>query len=208
MQILFGGTFDPVHNGHVVMIEALSSAFPLATVHVIPNRLPPHRQTVASSLHRLVMLDMVLADYPRVKVSRIEMDRDGASYSVDTLAEIRAQYGDCESLVLALGADAAAGLGRWHQPERIPGLSHVCVLDRAGVTAQLPSTMAALCEAQSTEELENTPFGCLFRLKTPLMLVSSTAVREKLLRGETQLPIPDVISEYIHTQRLYRTLND
>lgn len=208
MQILFGGTFDPVHNGHVVMIEALSSAFPTATVHVIPNRLPPHRQTVASSQHRLTMLNMVLADYPRVKVSRIEMDREGPSYSVDTLAEIRAQYGVCESIVLALGADAAAGLGRWHQPERIPSLAHVCVLDRAGVTAQMPDTMAALCDAQSPEQLDNRPFGCLFRLKTPMMWVSSTAVREKLLCGERQLPIPDVISEYIHTQRLYRTLND
>ena len=208
MQILFGGTFDPVHSGHVAMIEALSAAFPEATVHVIPNRLPPHRQSVASSTDRLKMLEMVLARFPSVVVNRIELDRDGPSYTRDTLLLFRDQFGAQESLVLALGADAAAGLSRWHHPEEIATLAHVCVLDREGHSAILPPVMDALKEIDRADMLQNVPFGHLLRLKTPVIRVSSTAVREKLMRGETDLPVPDEISEYIHTQRLYRTPND
>lgn len=208
MQILFGGTFDPVHNGHVAMIDALSSAFPEASVHVIPNRLPPHRQTVASSRHRLAMLQQVFGAHSQVQVNCIEMERAGPSYSVDTLAAFRQEIGPHEPLILALGADAAAGLGRWHRPEAIAGLAHVCVLDRAGVTADLPSVMGALVETDDAHQLETTPSGYVFRLKTPVVLVSSTAVREKLRLGATQLPVPDVIADYIHTHRLYRNLND
>ena len=114
MQVLYGGTFDPVHNGHVVMAESLAKAFPGAIVHVIPNRQPPHRKSYVSSEHRLAMLDLAMEGIPRVIVNAIELGRDGPSFTVDTLRALREQFGGKESLVLCLGADAVRVLSLIH----------------------------------------------------------------------------------------------
>ena len=106
VQVLFGGTFDPVHNGHVAMAISLSVAFPDATIRVIPNRQPPHRTSRVSSAHRLAMLKLAMDEISGVTVDLIELGRDGPSYTVDTLRSLRAIYGEQESIVLALGADA------------------------------------------------------------------------------------------------------
>ncbi len=208
MQILFGGTFDPVHNGHVAMMDALSAAFPHALVHVIPNRLPPHRQTVADSGHRLAMLDLLLSGYERITVDRIEMERDGPSYTVDTLRAFRAEYGPDEPLVLSMGADAARGLARWHQPERIAELAHVCILDRDGQTAETPEVLASMRPVNSINALADSAFGCLCRLQTPAVPTSSTEVRGLIAEGVETLPVPKEIHDYISNHNLYRTVND
>ena len=100
MQVLFGGTFDPVHNGHVAMAMSLRDAFPDATIRVIPNRQPPHRSSRVSSAHRLAMLKLAMDEISGVTVDPIELGRDGPSYTVDTLCSLRAIYSEQEPIVL------------------------------------------------------------------------------------------------------------
>ena len=128
MQVLFGGTFDPVHDGHIMMVESLVRTFPNATVHVIPNHQPPHRACLASSEHRLAMLKVATDGMFQTVVNAIELDRSGPSYTVDTLRVFREQFGTGESLVLCLGADAAGAVDQWYRPELLAELSHLCIL--------------------------------------------------------------------------------
>ena len=205
MQILFGGTFDPVHNGHLAMIDGLSNAFPDALVHVIPNRSPPHRTSEVASGHRLAMLAIVLEKYSKVILDQVELNLQGPSYSIRTLEFFRSIYGESEPLVLSLGADVAEGFGEWHQPQRVLELVHVCVLDRAGQTGKLPNVMDALRETEDLGALDQFPSGYLIRLKTPIVPVSSTEVRKRIREGNPELPIPGKIKHYISKHRLYRT---
>ncbi len=205
MHILFGGTFDPVHDGHLAMIDGLINAFPDALVHVIPNRHPPHRMTEASSEHRLAMLEAVLGKYSKVILDQVELDLQGPSYSVKTLEFFRSIHGENEPLVLGLGADAAEGFGEWHQPQQVLELAHVCVLDRAGQTAQLPNVMGALIETGDLGMLAQFPSGYLVRLKTPIFSVSSTEVRKRIREGNPELLVPEKIKHYISKHSLYRT---
>ena len=89
MQVLFGGTFDPVHNGHVAMVDQLQVTFPSATIHVIPNNRPPHRDSGVSATHRLEMLQLAMSHLKGIKINRIEYERPGPSYTIDTLNGLR-----------------------------------------------------------------------------------------------------------------------
>lgn len=186
------------------MIEALLAAFPSAQISIIPNRLPPHRSAVANSEHRLAMMSLGLAAYPQVQISRIELDREGLSYSVRTLEDFRATYGANESIILCVGADAAARLDSWHQAQQIPQLAHICVLDREGETAIAPDIAGLMSEAASSETLTGHSHGFICRLKTPVVPVSSTDVRAMIRKGITPLPVPEPIQHYIQSHALYQ----
>ena len=204
MHVLFGGTFDPFHNGHAAMIDALRAAFPHAQVSVIPNRLPPHRQASASAQHRLHMLSLGLPDRHQIEISRIEIDRAGPSYSVLTLEDYRHIVGHREPLVLCMGADAAEKLDQWHDATRIPTLAHVCVLDRDGESALVPGFSGQLIETDDASALDQQPCGLAFRLQTPEVPVSSTQVRAMIRTGVERLPVPEPIAHYIQTHALYQ----
>lgn len=204
VQVLFGGTFDPVHNGHIAMAISLSIAFRGATISVIPNRQPPHRNSRVSSAHRLAMLKLAMDEISGVTVDPIELGRDGPSYTADTLRSLRAIYGEHESIVLALGADAVRGLESWHQPDKLPSLCHLCILKRAGERIEIPGLLSQMVEINRAIDLAETPSGRIYRLETPEMSVSSTAVRELIARGTSQLPIPQNIADYIGSNNLYQ----
>ena len=204
VQVLFGGTFDPVHNGHVAMAMSLRDAFPDATIRVIPNRQPPHRSSRVSSAHRLAMLKLAMDEISGVTVDPIELGRDGPSYTVDTLCSLRAIYGEQESIVLALGADAVRSLESWYQPDKLPSLCHLCVLKRAGERIEIPGLLSQMVEINRAIDLSEVPSGRLYRLDTPEIPVSSTAVRELIARGTSPLPIPPTIADYIGSNHLYQ----
>jgi nicotinate-nucleotide adenylyltransferase len=204
VQVLFGGTFDPVHNGHVVMAESLAQAFPSATVHVIPNRQPPHRMSQVSSEHRLAMLRMAMERMPQITVNAIELDRDGPSYTVDTLRSLREQFGADESLVLCLGADAVQVIDQWYQPEMLAGLSHLCILNRANQPIELPHILGAYQLTEDVSDFSKKASGLLARLATPNIPVSSTEVRSLIAKQESTLPVPPKIADYIGRHHLYQ----
>ena len=204
MQVLFGGTFDPVHNGHIAMAESLAQAFPSAIVHVIPNRQPPHRASQVSAEHRLAMLSMAMEGIPQIKVNAIELCRDGPSYTVDTLRALRAQFGANESLVLCLGADAVRAVDQWYQPEMLAELSHLCILNRANQSIEIPQVLGSYQSTDNVSDFLYQANGLLARLATPNVPVSSAEVRSLIAKYVPILPVPPKIADYVSQHHLYQ----
>ena len=204
MQVLFGGTFDPVHNGHVAMVDQLQVTFPSATIHVIPNNRPPHRESGVSATHRLEMLQLAMSNIQGIKINRIEYERPGPSYTIDTLHGLRESFGNDESLVLVLGADAIRKMDSWYRPRAVPLLCHICILNRAGERVDIPSVLAEMNEITDGGLLDNLSSGYLIRLQTPDLFVSSTLVRSLIAKGATQLPVPPNVADYLVKHNLYQ----
>ena len=204
MQVLFGGTFDPVHDGHIMMVKSLLRAFPNATIHVIPNHQPPHRACMASSEHRLAMLEAAVDGISQAVVNAIELDRSGPSYTVDTLRALREQFGTDESLVFCLGADAAGAIDQWYRSELLAELSHLCILNRADQRVEIPQSLSAYRSTDDLCEMREIGCGLLAFLDTPNVPVSSTVVRELIAKDESRLPVPPKIADYIRQHRLYQ----
>lgn len=179
---VFGGTFDPVHAGHLAIALAALETLPLDRVVFVPARRSPlkDREPAAAADDRLAMLRLATADEPRFSVSRLELDRDGPSYTVDTLEALSGEG----RLFLILGADAAADLARWKRPERVRELATLVVAGRPG-TAGLPS-------------------GAV-RLDTPLMDISARELRAKAAQARSlRYLVPDPVCRYIEERGLYR----
>ena len=200
--VLLGGTFDPVHAGHLRMAEVALGEIPGASsVVLIPahqNPLKPNAP-VATDSDRVEMLRLALADNPRLFVSTIEIDRGGRSYTFDTLTQIRAAVASAVKLVCLLGADQLAGLHRWHNLEGIFNLATVKVLGRAGITElELPGLTAELPEPIRAELQSNfIPFTTE---------VAATEIRRAIGVGELQKVaplLPPAVYEFISRTRLY-----
>ena len=204
MQVLFGGTFDPVHDGHVAMAKMLLATFIDAQVHVIPNSQPPHRVSSESSIHRFKMLEIAMQDVPGVTVNPIEKNRPGPSYAIDTLQQFRSHFGQQESLVLCLGADVVGGLEHWYEKQYLVSLCHLCILSRAGEMVSLPDITSAFFDTDDLDLLSNQSCGLLYRLSTPDIPVSSTAVRRLVMEKANRLPVPSKIADYINQHQLYK----
>lgn len=206
--LLFGGTFDPVHVGHVAVARFAADALGARCALLIPGGDPPHRGAPrASGVHRAAMLRLAFADDPRFAVDERELRRDGPSYTVDTVAELRAELGPSQPLVLLLGRDAAAGLSRWHQPERLPALCHLLVVARPGgdIDAMTPAALGWQ-RVSSAQALACSAAGGWFGLAQPVSSASATAVRAKLGDGDAQDAglLPAAVADYIRRQRLYQ----
>ncbi len=188
---VFGGSFDPVHNGHLAIALAALEQVGLDRVVFVPARRSPLKEElpVASAADRLAMLQLAVAGEPRFYVSRIELDRPAPSYAVETL-EALANEG---RLFLILGADAARDLPRWHRPERIRELATVLVARRA-LRAQGPPPLGPD---------DSDRAGIL--LDTPLMDISARDLRARAARGRSvRYLVPDAVWRYMEERGLYR----
>lgn len=179
---VFGGSFDPVHVGHLAIANAALEAERLdRVVFVIARRSPlKEHAPVASDADRLAMLVAATKDEPRFAVSRIELDREGPSYTVDTLEALRVEG----ELFLILGSDAAADLGRWRMPERIRELATLLVARRPGAPDPAPGTRV---------------------FDAPCLDISSRELRERRARGRSlRYLVPDEVWRHIERTGLYR----
>jgi nicotinate-nucleotide adenylyltransferase len=179
---IFGGTFDPVHVGHLAIANAALDELGLDRVYFVPARRSPLKEDgpTASAEDRLGMLTAAIAGEPRFRVSRLELDREGPSFTVDTLAALKREG----ELYLILGADAYADFERWREPERIRRLATIVVAARPGVT--------------------NAPSGVRM-LDSPLMDISSRELRARAARGRSlRYLVPETALRYIEEHRLYR----
>lgn len=183
---LLGGTFDPVHIGHLRVAWEASEALD-ADVHLVPARVPPHRpQPVADVASRVALLRAALAGQSRLGLDLRELDRDGPSYTFDTLASLRAEQGTSRPLVLLLGQDAFAGLPTWHRWTELFELAHIAVLTRPASLPPLPDALQAHWQQRavtSPEALRTTPAGRLFRLRVSALDISASQVRALLAAG-------------------------
>lgn len=209
---IFGGTFDPVHLGHLRPALELAEVLELERLHIMPAGHPPHRRApVATSEQRLEMLRRGVADQPGFTLDEREIRRDGPSYMVETLAELRAEVGETTPLALLLGMDAFLGLVSWHQWERIAELAHVVVSHRPGwsphgLEDQGGPLADFTAERRATDpaELHRAPAGRLFLQPVSQLDISSSRIRELLATGRSpRYLLPESVHDYIQDNRLY-----
>ena len=182
---ILGGTFDPVHIGHLCVAWEASELLD-AEVRLMPARVPPHRTPpVASAGQRVALLRAALAGQDRLQLDLRELERDGPSYSVDTLEALRAEQGD-RPLVLLIGGDAFAGLPSWHRWERLFELAHLGVFARPGFEADWPVELEAAVAARRAtpdDDWRRQPAGRVLQLDVTPLDISATHVRGLLANG-------------------------
>ncbi|GAB2559558.1 nicotinate-nucleotide adenylyltransferase [Rhodanobacter koreensis] len=182
---LFGGTFDPVHLGHLSVAWEASELLD-AEVRLLPASVPPHRPPpIASAEQRVAMLRAALQGQSRLGLDTRELERSGPSYTIDTLHELRAEQGD-RPLVLLIGADAFAGLSSWHRWRELFEVAHIGVLSRPDVDAVLPEELQQETTDRwvgATSTIRHLPAGKLIELAVTPLVISATRVRELLAAG-------------------------
>ena len=205
---IFGGTFDPVHFGHLRPALEVQQALGLNQVRFIPAGQPPHRETpYASTPQRLSMLRAAIEDQPGFVVDERELRREGPSYMVDTLASLREEVGQIP-LCLILGYDAFLGLPGWHQWNSLIELAHLVITHRPGWNHdELEDALQSLvkqCETGVERLLEQAAGGLLFVPVTQLD-ISATIIREQIRAGQDiRYLLPDTVYRIIREQKLYR----
>ena len=188
---IFGGTFDPVHFGHLICAEQLREAIGLDSVTFIPCSKSPHKPdyVAAADRHRLAMLELAVSDREEFKVSDIEIARGSVSYTVETIGALRQQFGPGVELWLLMGMDAYLDLPAWERPEEIVAECRFGVARRPGYTRQLD---AALPVAK-TEFVDITPVD-----------IASTDIRQRLLEGRSiAFLVPGTVEAYIRKHKPY-----
>lgn len=207
---MLGGTFDPVHLGHLRSALELLENLALDRVHMIPAKMPPLRDTPrVAPEERLALLRLGIGDTPGLVADPRELERDGPSYSADTLASLRAEYGDQARLIMALGHDAFLRLAEWHAPWRLFELAHLVVIDRPDFEAALPRALAELIEGREVDSpgaLMQRPAGRLLRLALPTrMAISATEIRRRLASDRSvRFLVPEAVEARILANSLYR----
>ncbi|HJU43573.1 MAG TPA: nicotinate-nucleotide adenylyltransferase [Vicinamibacterales bacterium] len=195
---VLGGTFDPIHNGHLAAADAAQRELQLDAVTLVPSRIPPHRDDPvgASAEHRYAMAALAAVERPGWTVSRTELEREGPSFTYDTLVELQKTG---SQLFFILGADAFAEIATWSRYPAVLDLANFVVVSRPGVT--LNSLRERVPSAFSRRPSAKTRV-ILVEAHTPD--VSSTEIRRRIRAGErlTAL-VPDSVASYIHQHRLY-----
>jgi nicotinate-nucleotide adenylyltransferase len=179
---ILGGTFDPIHNGHLRAAWEAAEALD-AEVRMVPARTPPHRPPpVADAAGRVALLRAALEGQDRLVVDSRELERDGPSYTVDTLASLRAEVGPERPLVLLVGDDAFAGLASWRLWRELFELAHIGVLARPGAAHELPAPLEAFVAGRRVPRLQG-PAGQVVRIGITPLDIAATAIREAFAAG-------------------------
>jgi nicotinate-nucleotide adenylyltransferase len=188
---VMGGTFDPVHNGHLVAASEVASRFALDEVVFVPTGQPWQKTDapVSPPEDRYLMTVIATASNPMFSVSRVDIDRDGPTYTIDTLHDLRERYGEKAELFFITGADALAAILGWHRSEELFSLAHFIGVTRPG------------------HHLTDVGFpdGAVTLVEVPALAISSTDCRSRVRAGEpVWYLVPDGVVQYISKRRLYR----
>ena len=207
MICILGGTFDPVHFGHLRAALDVQQALGIARVHLLPCRIPPHRTPPqASPEQRLELLRVAVDDEPALDIDSRELQREGPSYMVDTLESLRAERGT-DPLCLALGMDAFAGLESWHRWQRIRDLCHLVVMQRPGSRWPAQGVLAdwvAHGRVENVTGLHGRPGGGILGVPVTQMDISSTGIRALLANGRSpRYLMPDAVIDRIQQEKWY-----
>lgn len=193
---IFGGAFDPIHNGHLLLAEQCREQCQLDEVWLVPTKIPPHKEagSLSPDGDRVEMLRLAIAGRPEFVVSKIELDRDEVSWTVDTLRQIREQRPD-DDLFLLIGADSLRDFPTWREPEAISDLATIVAVNRG---------------KQSLEELTadvDPKLAARVQLVTmPGISISATDLRRRVSEGKSiRYLVPRAVEQYIAGHNLYRT---
>jgi len=209
---ILGGTFDPVHFGHLRMAQELRDELQLASVRFVPAASPPHRdQPQTAAAHRVAMTRLAIAGNPAFSLDTRELDRPGPSYTFDTLTELRAELGRDTPLCLLVGGDAFLGLPTWHRWRELLDLAHIVVAHRPGAIpseAAMADELRALWEKRRTDDpasLHRSPAGNILLHRITALDIAASAIRSTLRHGRSvRYLLPDAVSDYIQTHHLYQ----
>jgi nicotinate-nucleotide adenylyltransferase len=208
---IFGGTFDPIHFGHLRLAEEMVDALDLSRVLFIPAGQPPHREAPrTAAMHRFEMVRCAIAGNPVFAVDAREVLRAQPSYTVETLTSLRDELGAEQSLWLLLGADAFLGLPGWHRWQQLFELANIAVVTRPGARLLQPDAMqdplkSEVLQRQVADPSAAGPAGSVWFLQMTPLEISATAIRTILSQqGSVRYLLPDAVLNYIHEHQLYR----
>ena len=194
---VFGGTFDPIHIGHLVSAEEVRVKLELERVVFVPARLPPHKldQVVSPVEHRLAMVELAIASNLHLAVSRVDIDRSGPSYTVDTIKLLKDEWGPGVEIYFIMGSDSLLDILTWHEPRRLIKLCRFAVVSRPGYQVDL-------------DELDDLLPGVASRvrmLNAPELAISSTDIQRRVREGlPIKYQVPEAVEDYIYQRKLYQ----
>ncbi|MGA7596047.1 MAG: nicotinate-nucleotide adenylyltransferase [Gallionella sp.] len=209
---ILGGTFDPIHYGHLRLAEEMLELANLRQILFIPTGIPPHRAAPqVSAQHRSAMVRLAIAGQPAFVLDEREIARTSPCYTVDTLRELRAERGAAQPLCLLMGGDAFLQLDTWHEWEILFELAHIVVGYRPGFTLEDRIHCAApalrrhyqqrLCDADA---LAKQPAGRIAELAIPKLEISATLIRSRVADNRSiRYLLPNQVADYIHQHHLY-----
>lgn len=206
---VLGGTFDPIHYGHLRPALEVMEALGLAEIRFVPLRVAPHRvQPLVSAEQRLALVRAAVAAQAGFVVDDRELHRQGKSYTYDTLCSLREELGAVVPLCLLLGADAFAEFATWHRPRDILGLAHLVVMARPGGTRPGDPQLAGWIrdrQAVKVDAMREAPGGRIYFQPVTQLDISATSIRAALARGQSpRFLLPDAVLDLIDKGGLYR----
>lgn len=205
-----GGTFDPIHHAHLRMAEELAEKLALSEVRFIPAAHPPHRaQPGSTAAQRAEMVALAIAHNPRFSLDTRELQREGYSYTVDTLQEIAREVADQAGLCLLMGQDAFAGLPSWHRWQDLLQHAHIIIASRPGAQRTIESAdLAALVQQHETKDastLRQSKAGSIYFAEITALDISATQIRQQLSLGRSpRYLLPEAVLDYIQQHQLYQ----
>lgn len=206
---IMGGTFDPIHNGHLRTAVEVLDRYQYSELRLIPCFQPVHKNRPGvTPQQRLDMVRLAISSHENLSVDSREIEREGPSYSIETLRDIRADIGPDEPLIMVLGMDSFLSLSTWHNWQALIEYAHILVVSRPGWEPDLISELSAFCEnyrASSSHELQCAPSGLIwFETLTPLG-ISSSMIRSLANKHESiAYLLPEPVQKYIEQHQLYR----
>lgn len=205
---IFGGTFDPVHYGHLRVALELKQALVLDEMRMLPNATPPHRDRPSASVEqRLDMLRLALSGQHDLQIDEREINRKGPSYMVDTLSSFRQELGaDC-SICLVVGSDSFQSLGSWHRWQELFDLAHIVIACRPGWQQDKSSEVGQLVRQRFIDDpvkLKTSPGGYILPQLVTQLAISATSIRQSILDGRSpRYLLPDSVLDFIEKHRIY-----
>ena len=193
---IFGGTFDPIHTGHMIVAETIMDEFGLDQVVFIPAAVPPHKlgRQISPARDRYMMTMLATCSNPRFQVSDMEMHRQGPSYSRDTLAQLIEKHGSDAEFYFVVGADSVVSLHTWNRIDELLGMCHF-------IGASRPGCMPDMSKIRERFGPLAEKIHCL---ETPELEISSTEIRKRVRQGKTiRYIVPEAVEQYIYKEKLY-----
>ncbi|WP_276898364.1 nicotinate-nucleotide adenylyltransferase [Frischella perrara] len=212
LTALFGGTFDPIHYGHLLPVIALAKEVNLTHVSLLPNYIPPHKpQPVATTEQRLDMLRLAISDYPLFSIDCREITQaksERPSFTIETLQSWRQEHGNEKNLAFIIGQDSLLNLPSWYNWQKLLDYCHLLVCQRPGYSQQIndPQLKQWLKthQTESVDDLHQNPNGFIYVAHTPLKNISATEIKQRIQhRQDCQAFLPPKVWQYIQNHHLY-----
>lgn len=210
---ILGGTFDPIHYGHLRLAEEMLELANLRQIRFVPTGMPPHREAPqVSAEHRSAMVQLAISDQPAFVMDEREVRQTTPCYTVDTLRELRTELGKAQPLCLLMGGDAFLQLHTWHEWEQLFELAHIVVGYRPGFTIEerihaAPDKLRLHYQRRlcSVDALPQQPNGGVVELGIPKLEISATLIRNRVAEKRTiRYLLPNAVANYIHQHHLYQ----